>query len=594
MAIDARIALGVQPVQQQPNMLAQYAQVMGIKAAQQEMEGNNALREAYASGGDLNDPAFRQRVMAANPKVGSQLIKTNAETGKLQNEAVLKRIELSREMLTGVNTPEDYLAWHESNHKDPVLGGYLNQRGVTAEQSRAKIMAALNTPGGLEKLKRESALGAGKLQQELMQTERSVQVAGIGAAAGNRNATVTEQRFALEKAEQENIARILRGEPPVATGAAPAVPMASGGGVAPMTGGGGAPVVAPMSGAAPTNALVPNVAPVTSGTPAPVETATQPNVNALNAPPAATVAPNVNALTANALPPQIAQLQTQISQLISSGSPKAIAAADALIKQHNLLMPTRQIVQNTKGEFNAIDQRAGSSTPVLNAEGKQLVGKLPPEQFESEYKKIVGKSAAERDVALVTSANAARENLPKLYETLDQIKTSDAITGFGANVIKNIEAARAKFANDIKSGKKVADTEILDAMLGSDVFPMIQSLGIGARGMDTPAEREYLRGVMTGTITMNRETLIKLTEIRKNLAERAIDLYNDAGARGKLDKFFETQSDKFDFIYPPQYIPKTTTPQSGGSVRVTLPDGRSVTLPNADAAAKFKKDAGIQ
>jgi hypothetical protein len=195
MAIDARIALGVQPVQQQPNMLAQYAQVMGIKAAQQEMEGNNALREAYASGGDLNDPAFRQRVMAANPKVGSQLIKTNAETGKLQNEAVLKRIELSREMLTGVNTPEDYLSWHESNHKDPVLGSYLNQRGVTAEQSRAKIIAALNTPGGLEKLKRESALGAGKLQQELMQTERSVQVAGIGAAPGMMNANLAREKY---------------------------------------------------------------------------------------------------------------------------------------------------------------------------------------------------------------------------------------------------------------------------------------------------------------------------------------------------------------------------------------------------------------
>ena len=205
MAIDARIALGVQPVQQQPNMLAQYAQVMGIKAAQQEMEGNNALRDAYASGGDLNDPEFRRRVMAANPKLGSQLIKTNAETGKLQNEAISKRIDLSREMLTGVNTPEDYLAWHESNHKDPVLGGYLNQRGVTAEQSRAKIIAALNSPGGLEKLKRESALGATTLQKELMQTERSVQVAGIGAAAGNRNATINEQKWAEEQKRQAEI-----------------------------------------------------------------------------------------------------------------------------------------------------------------------------------------------------------------------------------------------------------------------------------------------------------------------------------------------------------------------------------------------------
>jgi hypothetical protein len=320
----------------------------------------------------------------------------------------------------------------------------------------------------------------------------------------------------------------------------------------------------------------------------------QPNVNALNAPPAAPVAGNVNALTAGAVPPEIAKMQTQISQLISTGSPKAIAAADALIKQHNMLMPSRQIVQNEKGAYNAIDQRTGASTPVLDAEGKQLVGKLPPEQFESSYKKVVGEAKGARDVGMVTAATAATDNLPKLYETLDQLKTSDAITGFGADVIKNIEAAKAKFTGDIKAGKRVADTQILDAMLGSDVFPMIQSLGIGARGMDTPAEREYIRGVMTGTINMDKAALIKLTEIRKNIEERAINTYNRNVDNGTLNKFFETEGRAPQKIETPVYTPKTTAPQAGGSVRVSLPDGRSVTLPNAEAAAKFKKDAGIQ
>jgi len=195
MALDPRIPLGVQPVQtQQPNMLGQVAQIMGIRAAQQDIQGNEDLRAAYAQGGDLNDPEFRRRVMAANPKLGSELIKRNAETGKLQNEAIANRIKLSREMLTGVNTPEDYIAWHESNHKDPVLGGYLTQRGITAEQSRAKIMADLAKPGGLEKLKRESALGATELQKELMQTARSVQVANIGAGATMRGQDLLERR----------------------------------------------------------------------------------------------------------------------------------------------------------------------------------------------------------------------------------------------------------------------------------------------------------------------------------------------------------------------------------------------------------------
>ena len=48
MAIDPRIALGVQPIQQQPNMLAQYAQIMGIKAAQQEAERIRQQAEAEA------------------------------------------------------------------------------------------------------------------------------------------------------------------------------------------------------------------------------------------------------------------------------------------------------------------------------------------------------------------------------------------------------------------------------------------------------------------------------------------------------------------------------------------------------------------
>jgi hypothetical protein len=47
MPINPNIALGIQPVQQ-PNILGQYAQVMGIKAAQQEMEGNESTRNYFS------------------------------------------------------------------------------------------------------------------------------------------------------------------------------------------------------------------------------------------------------------------------------------------------------------------------------------------------------------------------------------------------------------------------------------------------------------------------------------------------------------------------------------------------------------------
>jgi len=586
MPLDTNIALGVRPVEQ-PNMLAQMGQMMALRGAQQEYEGNNALRDAFASGGNLSDPAFVQRLRAANPKMAFDIESKYLAGEKTRSELLGSAYKNSREALTMVNSPESLRAYTVSQFSDPVIGPALKARGITPETAVANLDKEIATSGFNTVLKK-SAMGL----DSFFKDETSRRNTDVSSGPGYMNAGIARERLTMEQAEQANIARILRGEPPISIGGAPVAPMTGGGGgVAPMSGGGRAPVTAPMSGAAPVNALVPNVAPAAGGAPMPAAPVVQPNVNALNATP---VAPNVNALTTNAVPPQIAQLQTQISQLLSSGSPKAIAAADALIKQHNLLMPTRQIVQNTKGEYNAVDQRTGASTPVLDDSGKPLVGKLPPEQFESSYKQFVGKAKGERDVAMVTSATSAAENLPKLYETLDQLKTSDAITGFGANIIKNIESARAKFAGDIKAGKKVADTEILDAMLGSDVFPMIQSLGIGARGMDTPAEREYLRGVMTGTITMNKESLIKLTEIRKNIEERAITRYNQNVENGTLNKFFETEGRAPQKINAPTYEPKTATPQVGGGVRVTLPDGRSVMLPNAEAAAKFKKDAGIK
>jgi len=359
MPINPNIALGVQ--QQQPvNMLGQLGQIYALKGAKQEFEGNEALREAYAQGGDLNDPAFRQRVMAANPKLGSQLIKTSAETSKLQNEAIAKRIELSREMLTGINTPEDYLAWHESNHRDPVLGSYLSQRGVTAEDSRAKIMAELGKPGGLERLKRESALGAGKLQQELMQTERSVQVANIGAAAPLGQLQLARDKDARSQEELNRIRGILTGgaTPPSAPPAISSAPMGGGGRLGSGTFG------VPMGGSGVTqpNVLASQVAPpVTTSAP----------VNALLNPPAGQtgVAPAMN---------RVDEITQQLTQLARVGGPVANQAMEGLVKEYNILNPAGKIELGQDGVLRTINERTGVAKVVTGADGQPVMGKVAP------------------------------------------------------------------------------------------------------------------------------------------------------------------------------------------------------------------------
>jgi hypothetical protein len=185
------------------------------------------------------------------------------------------------------------------------------------------------------------------------------------------------------------------------------------------------------------------------------------------------------------------------------------------------------------------DPRVKEVDAIIKAEGEGKGTKILMPAGETEVAKVIGKGIGEAQLKTAESGEAAAENLLKINETLNELKTNQAFTGQFADLQTNIAKAQAKFADDKKAGKRVTDTEYLDALLGSDVFPMISSLGIGARGLDTPAEREFLRKVMTGTVALERDTLIKLTETRKNIAERAVKKYNDKVESGELNKYFQ-------------------------------------------------------
>ena len=185
----------------------------------------------------------------------------------------------------------------------------------------------------------------------------------------------------------------------------------------------------------------------------------------------------------------------------------------------------------------------GTFTDFLNLKKPQTNINMPAGQ--TKYGERLGALRAEQDVELVNTANKSKNNISKIDMTLNQIQNSDAITGFGADIQKNVNRFKAKVLKDAKAGKQVADTEILDAFLGSDVFPQIGALGIGAKGLDTPAEREFLRQVMTGTISMDKNALIKMTQIRRDIEKRSIDRYNSAVDSGELNDYFaETKRQK--------------------------------------------------
>ena len=155
------------------------------------------------------------------------------------------------------------------------------------------------------------------------------------------------------------------------------------------------------------------------------------------------------------------------------------------------------------------------------------------------YGGAVAASAGKSDLAQVEAAAALPQQFAKVNETLQLLRTGDLNTGIGAELFTVLDRAKTQFANDKKAGQRVENTQYLDALLGSEVFPLIQQLGIGARGLDTPAEREYLRKVMTGTINLDRSTLLRLTELRRQALVNKAKEFNERVGSGELDALYK-------------------------------------------------------
>lgn len=212
--------------------------------------------------------------------------------------------------------------------------------------------------------------------------------------------------------------------------------------------------------------------------------------------------------------------EQQAINLVQSGqatSARPTAAGAEIVRPIGQPIPTSAVIPNAAG----MSPQQEAAQRASNVYGDRVAGQ-----------------SAERDVTQHNAASSAVENINKIDTMINHLSRSDAITGMGAEVMLNVERARQLISENAKRGKRISDTELLDVFLGSDVFPMIQSLGIGARGMDTPAEREFLRKVMTGTIDLNKATLMRMAQIRRDIATRAVQRWNSRVESGELDRYF--------------------------------------------------------
>lgn len=184
MAVNPAIALGVKGLELQ-DPLAQYGKIAAIQGAQnqnalaqyqlgaaQRAEAKDIARTNALAQAGTDDTAIANALLRSGDLKGySEFVKTRRETMKADTELVDAKLKQSRSFLDTIdpndpNAPQQYLAWHQANHADPVLGPVLKARGITAEQSLGRINDAIaKGPQAFAQLIAQSKLGTEKFME---------------------------------------------------------------------------------------------------------------------------------------------------------------------------------------------------------------------------------------------------------------------------------------------------------------------------------------------------------------------------------------------------------------------------------------------
>lgn len=304
----------------------------------------------------------------------------------------------------------------------------------------------------------------------------------------------------------------------------------------------------------------------------------------------------------SALPGQIGARAAQIRKEEQAATGTALQAAQAeqaAVIAANVKLAERQ--QDLLGEiakqktFRSLTEEEKSERGLdatrpwqvdqdgkLYAPGGQPAANVTISSGES-YAEAIGRSAAEDDITVATNAQNALTNIRKIDETLNQINKG-VNTGIGATFFTTVDRIRGQFLEDPDAMNRATQDQYLDALLGSEVFSQIGALGIGARGLDTPAEREFLREVLTGTRSLNKDTLLRMTEQRRQREINALQLYNDRVERGDMDSYFEaTGREKRKFDVPA--LPEITMPD--------LPEDLGSFAPDPAGAFEERRKRGL-
>ena len=152
---------------------------------------------------------------------------------------------------------------------------------------------------------------------------------------------------------------------------------------------------------------------------------------------------------------------------------------------------------------------------------------------EGKYEETLGAGLANRDLALINTADTA----PKQLSTAQSIKAllkQNPIVGTGADSLLALNGLLTT-AGLIDPSKQIT-TELLSSDLASQTLANIKSSGLGAGQGFTNSDREFLAKATAGSLTMNAASLQRLADLSERSATLAIGKYNDFYERADKDK----------------------------------------------------------
>jgi len=267
----------------------------------------------------------------------------------------------------------------------------------------------------------------------------------------------------------------------------------------------------------------------------------------------------LNAIAATYINPTTNQPYNSFGELPQKLRKEAVAELQKQKEQQPVKMTSEQQIAAGSLGYKVYD-KVSEYTPeeikqigIKLKQDREKLKQIEAGSSDKAYFNQVGGLTAKHDFSVWENQNSLKTNIEKLTTVENIIKrTPDINLGVGAEIQAKINGLLGKVGFKERM-EAASDAEVLEALLGSDVFPQIKLLGIGARGLDTPAERDFLRKVLTGKITMSKDSLLRLTKIRKKLAIQAAQEHNRRIDANEYKRWEEASGKKMRKIELPRY-----------------------------------------